>query len=406
MAFIPLHVYSGFSYLQSALEVNKLPFLAKKYGYSSIALTDKGTMSGYAPFAHRSLEAGITPIFGMDIAYGEETFSLYVKNEEGYRNLLPLTLLISEEKLSLEDIQKHADGLLLVYSPNPLVFAKLNPEEEKKYAFDLAQKIKNFSEVYLALPYWTDNKEYVDKIRDFSERYSYKTVAFPFLRYEKKADAIALEILSAVQKNINLVIKEKSGNECFLSNEEISSFYSEEEIDRTEEIKDACKDFTFFQKRGGLLHFPNSLGLSSEEYLAKCAKEGLAKRLPNYDENYEKRLNYELDVINRMGYADYFLLVSDYVNYAKNNGITVGPGRGSGAGSLVSYSLGIVELDPIRYNLIFERFLNPERQSMPDIDVDFADISRERVVTYLQKKWGKDRIGIDNPNHLSQTSFT
>ena len=393
MAFIPLHVYSGFSYLQSALEVNKLPFLAKKYGYSSIALTDKGTMSGYAPFAHRSLEAGITPIFGMDIAYGEETFSLYVKNEEGYRNLLPLTLLISEEKLSLEDIQKHADGLLLVYSPNPLVFAKLNPEEEKKYAFDLAQKIKNFSEIYLALPYWTENKEYVDKIRNFSKKYSYKTVAFPFLRYEKKADAIALEILSAVQKNINLVIKEKSGNECFLSNEEISSFYSEEEIDRTEEIKDACKDFVFFQKRGGLLHFPNSLGLSSEEYLAKCAKEGLAKRLPNYDENYEKRLNYELDVINRMGYADYFLLVSDYVNYAKNNGITVGPGRGSGAGSLVSYSLGIVELDPIRYNLIFERFLNPERQSMPDIDVDFADISRERVVTYLQKKWGKDRIG-------------
>ena len=187
MAFIPLHVYSGFSYLQSALEVNKLPFLAKKYGYSSIALTDKGTMSGYAPFAHRSLEAGITPIFGMDIAYGEETFSLYVKNEEGYRNLLTLTLLISEEKLSLEDIQKHADGLLLVYSPNPLVFAKLNSEEEKKYAFDLAHKIKNFSEVYLALPYWTENKEYVDKIRDFSKKYSYKTVAFPFLRYEKKA---------------------------------------------------------------------------------------------------------------------------------------------------------------------------------------------------------------------------
>lgn len=393
MAFIPLHVYSGFSYLQSALEVSKLPTLAKKYSYHAIALTDNGTLSGAAPFYHHSKEEGISPILGMDICFGEEILTLFVENEEGYLNLLPLTELISEGKISIEEIKKHHSGLILVYSPDPLIFGKLNDVDKKKYARDLEEKIGVFPKIYLGLPYLKDNKEYVDKIREFANEYSYDTVAFPFLRYEKRNDAIALEILSAIQRNANLVIKEKDGDDCFHSEEEISSFYSEEEVKATEDIFNSCKDFELIKKRGGLLHFPNSLGLSSEDYLHKLAYEGLNKRIKNPSKDYINRLEYELSVINKMGYADYFLLVSDYVNFAKNNGVSVGPGRGSGAGSLVSYCLNIVELDPLKYNLIFERFLNPERQSMPDIDVDFADISREKVVTYIQKKWGKDRVG-------------
>ena len=392
MSFIPLHVYSGFSYLQSALEVHKLPHLAKKYGFSSIALTDNSSLSGFAPFTHECKNASISPIYGMDICFGDEIFTLFIENEEGYSNILPLTLLSSEKKITIEDIKKHSNGLLLVYSPDPFIFSRLNENEMKDFAFSLKGKTSSFKDVYIGLPYYLDNKEYVDKLREFALEYSYDTLAFPFLRYEKKKDAIALEILKAISKNEALIIKEKEGNECFLSEEEISSFYSKEEIENTEKIASKLS-FSFIKKRGGLLHFPCPDNLTSEEYLKKKAYAGLSKKVPNFGNEYKERLEYELSVINRMGYADYFLLVDDYVSFAKHNGVSVGPGRGSGAGSLVSFSLDIVTLDPIKYNLLFERFLNPERQSMPDIDVDFADISREKVVSYLQKRWGKDRIG-------------
>ena len=393
MAFVPLHVYSGFSYLQSALEVTSLPKLAKKYGYSGIALTDNGSLSGYAPFHHSAKEAGIIPVFGMDVVLNGEAFTLYVKNEQGYLNLLPLCPLISENKLTIDDLKKNTDGLILVYSPDPLYFGRLNEDERKQFALDLANKTKGYSEIYIGLPYLKENKEYVDKIRSFAKYYSYKTVAFPFLKYQKKEDAIALEILLAIQRNAKLAFKEKTGDECFLTPEEINSFYSEEEINSTEIIFNECKDFELIKKRGGLLHFPNDLGLSSKDYLRKLAFDGLKKKNPNASKEYEERLNYELSVISSMGYDDYFLLVSDYINYSKKNGISVGPGRGSAAGSLVSYCLDIVVLDPIKYGLIFERFLNPERQSMPDIDADFSDIRREEVVSYLQKKWGEEKIG-------------
>lgn len=392
MSFVPLHVYSGFSYLQSALEITKLPHLAKKYGYSTIALTDNGTLSGYAPFTHQAENVGITPLYGMDICFGEEIFTLFVKNEEGYLNLLPLTLLCSENKINIDDIKKHSKGLILVYTPDPLLFSRMDEKELKTYAVNLREKTSTFEEVYLALPYYKDNKEYVDKIRDFANKYTYPAVAFPFLRYEKHVDAIALEILSAIQKNENLILKEKNGDECFLTEEELNEYYSKEEIGNTNVIASSL-NFKLIKKRGGLLRFPTPDNSSSEEYLRKLSLEGLNKKVPNPSKEYLDRLEYELSVISKMGYADYFLLVADYVNYSKNNGISVGPGRGSGAGSLVSYALNIVALDPLKYNLIFERFLNPERQSMPDIDVDFADISREKVVEYLQKRWGKDRVG-------------
>ncbi len=392
MSFVPLHVYSGFSYLQSALKAQYLPALAKKYGYEAIAICDHGSMSGYAPFTHIAKEQNIKPIYGMDVLIGGDTFSLFVKNEEGYRNLLPLTLRCSQEKITIEDLKKHSAGLILVFLPDPEIFGRLTESDIPSYAEDLAKKLLPFEEHYLGLPFCPDNKEYANKIRSFAANYSYDTVAFPFLRYEKKKDAIALEILSAIQNNASLISKEKSGNDCFLTKDEIYGFYLKKEIDVTAKIANEAS-FQLIQKRGGLLHFPNSLGLSSEDYLKKLTMEGLKKRLPNPSEEYFERVDYELSVINKMGYADYFLLVADYVNWAKNNGVSVGPGRGSGAGSLVSYCLGIVELDPIKYNLIFERFLNPERQSMPDIDVDFADVSRDRVVDYLRKKWGADRVG-------------
>lgn len=392
MSFVPLHVYSGFSYLESALSAKLLPVYAKKYHYQAIAICDDGTLSGYAPFTHSALDGGIHPVYGMDVRFGDEIYSLFVQNETGYRNLLPLTLLCSEQKVTKEQLIAHATGLTLVYSPDPFYFGRLSEAEEKTFAENLSRVTRTFSSCYLGIPYYPNNAAYIARLRGFAARYSYPTIAFPFLRYEKKADAIALEILQAIQKQENLTQKEKSGNECFLTPEELAAFYSLEELNRTGQIADET-DFKLLQKRGGLLHYPNDLGLTSEELLRKMTLEGLQKHVPNASQEYLDRIDYELSVINKMGYADYFLIVQDYVNWAKTHGVSVGPGRGSGAGSLVSYCLGIVTLDPVRYHLIFERFLNPERRSMPDIDVDFADVSRDRVVRYLQDKYGIERVG-------------
>lgn len=392
MLFVPLHVYSGLSFLQSALVVEKIPYLAKKYGYSAIALTDNGSLSGFAPFTHKAFDAGVTPLYGMDICFEDEIFTLYAKNEIGYTNLLHLTLACSKKTISLDDIKTHSNGLLLIYSPSPSIFGRMNEEDMKGYALNLRKKTSTFSDTYIGIPYYKDNLEYVEKVRGFANAYSYDTVAFPFFKYEKKEDAIALEILSAIEKKANLDLKEKVGSEHFLKEEEIVSFFKENEIKNTKRIADSL-NFLFIQKRGGLIHFPTPDNSSSPEYLKKLAYEGLNKKVPLAGKEYTDRLEYELNIIIKMGYADYFLLVYDYVNYAKTHDISVGPGRGSGAGSLVSYCLNIVSLDPIKYNLIFERFLNPERQSMPDIDVDFADISREKIVTYLQKRWGIEHVG-------------
>ncbi len=383
MSFIPLHVYSGFSYLQSAIPVGKLPSLAKKMGYSSIGLCDNGSLSGCAPFYHAAMNAGITPIFGMDYPLEEGNFSLFVLNEEGYRNLLRLEKSVSDGTKSLSLLRNNQVGLAKVYLPS----GDFDTETLSKLHITL----KGIDLLWLGLPYAL-RKEELERIRSFANEHSYPLLAFPKIAYPKKEDAIVLDIVTAILEKKTLEHDKKNGSEYLLSPEEINAYYLEEEIKETERLTNQIS-FSFVQKRGGLLRFPNPLGLSSEEYLRKLAFEGLAKKGFENDKTYLERLEYELKIIDEMGYADYFLIVSDYVSYAKTHGVLVGPGRGSSAGSLVSFVLGIVDADPIKYDLLFERFLNPERQSMPDIDVDFADTTREKVIAYLQNKYGKERTG-------------
>lgn len=392
MGFVPLHVHSGFSYLESGLLAERLPFLAAKRGYSSIAISDKGSMSGYAPFYHACEKAGIKPLFGVDFLVPEGTYSLYVLSEEGYRNLLPLLLLSSQGKLTLPDIEKHSAGLQLVYSLENAVVKESYLAKDDSLAEKLSSRLRNFPNAYLGLPYTPKDPEFAAYCRTFAKEHSYPLVAFPAIYYEKKADAIVLRIVEAIASHNTLTEKEEEGDEYFLSSEEVGAFYASEEIALTEEIGKSSS-FSYIAKRGGLLHYENGEGLSSGDYLRKLSEEGLRKKKPDGGKEYEERLHYELGVIEKMGYSDYFLIVGDYVNYAKTHGISVGPGRGSGAGSLVAYSLGIVEADPIKYSLLFERFLNPERQSMPDIDVDFSDLRRDEVVVYLQRKYGEERVG-------------
>jgi DNA polymerase-3 subunit alpha len=392
MSFVPLHLYSGFSYLQSGLVCEKIPVLAKKLGYESVGLCDCGTLSGYAPFTHACGYAGIKPVYGMDAITSEGVFSLFVQSEQGYRNLLKLTLLASEGKLTLPDLKKATAGLTYVLPLESYPFKADLVSHPEMAAPRLAALLQGLPEVYLGIPYFPEDPELLKGLRAFAAAHSYKTVAFPKIIYEKPADAIVLAIVSAIQHHETLEKKEEEGTAYWLSVEEAIKSFTEEERNASEAIAKSAA-FSFIEKRGSLLHFANDEGLSSEDYLRKLTLAGLKKRQPTEPPDYLERIDYELSVIDKMGYADYFLIVSDYVNWAKDHGVSVGPGRGSGAGSLVSYCLGIVEADPIRFNLLFERFLNPERQSMPDIDVDFSDINREKVVQHLQDKYGKERVG-------------
>jgi DNA polymerase-3 subunit alpha len=391
MSFVPLHIYSGFSYLQSGLIASNIPLIAKKLGYSAVGISDKNSLSGLAPFDHSCLANSLKPIFGMDLEINEGLFSLYVLNEKGYRHLLRLTFLASEQKATLKDLVENQDGLSIIYNPSSSFLDELKIDVNKA-AQDLSLKSKGLASLMLGLPYLKDDVEQATLLRDFASSHSYPLVAFPHIIYEKKTDAIVTLITKAIDEKTTLTTKSLEGKEYFLSLEDVQSFYTKSEIQLSEDLASKV-NFTYIEKRGTLLHFANNEDKSSEDYLAELALKGLSKRLNGeIPPLYLSRLNYELSIINKMGYADYFLLVSDYVNFAKTHQIAVGPGRGSGPASLVAFALSISLPDPIKNNLLFERFLNPERKSMPDIDVDFSDTRREEVVAYLQNKYGVNKV--------------
>ncbi len=392
VSFIPLHVYSGYSFLQSGLTLPRFVGLAKKRGLRYVCLTDKNTMSGLPALAHLCKSNGLLPVYGIDIEVNGDLITLFIKDEEGYRNAMALDALASKQKITADDVRGKTKGLIAILDCGKGEFRRLfDSNAQNDIPPYLAKLNALFESLYLGIPYYSGAHSLADFIRSFVARYPYDTVAFPHLLYEKQDDAIVLEIVQAIASDSQLEGKTATGPNYFLSDEEAKAFYRDDELFNCERICSQCR-FELIVKRGGILVYPNDQGMSSEDYLRKLAYEGLEKKNPGYGEEYRQRLEYELSVIIKMGYADYFLIVQDYVNYARSVGISVGPGRGSGAGSLVSYALNIVTPDPIKYDLMFERFLNPERQSMPDIDVDFADIRRDEIVAYLQKKYGYDHV--------------
>lgn len=382
MPFLPLRIRSGFSYLMSALPAQKIGHLAKKHGYGAVGLADLDSVSGYAQFCHGAEKEGITPLYGMETELESLSIALYVETEEGYRNLLSLAYELEKGPLGRESLRARKAGLSLIAIPDP---HREGIIENSLLSF----LVNEFKHLYIGLPFLRNQKGFADKIRLFGQEHLLPVLAFPLVCYEKREDRIALEILNAIKEKGNLKTKSISGDECFLPLEELSSFYTEEELENTNLIKDNSA-FTLIKKRGTLLEYEDESGKKPETLLRELCEKGLKDKLD--DPLYRKRLDYELEVIGKMGYSSYFLIVGDYVAESKRRGILVGPGRGSGAGSLVSYALGIVRPDPIEHGLLFERFLNPERLSMPDIDVDFEDTRRGEVVAYLRKKYGKDRV--------------
>ncbi len=387
MNFIPLHIYSGYSILQSGLNFERIFNTTLKNKYPGIGLCDLHTMSGIPEFEDLAKKNNLRSIFGIDIEVTllNERFliSIFALNEEGYRSLIKISSEVTKSNninLNLKDYFKNLICVLPTITNNFELFM-----EDTRELFNFSNLFKDF---YLGIEnYSHDDDKKISSIRTFAKNHSYKTIAFPWIRYVKPSDAIVLEITDAIANEKILEINEKSGPYYFPSEETIKLNYTEEEISNTYELVSKV-NFDFNQKRGHMLKFSND---NAYEILKKECFDELEKlNLKNND--YFNRLNYELEVINNMGYCDYFLIVADYVLFAKSNNILVGPGRGSAAGALVAFLLGITTVDPLKYDLLFERFLNKERVSMPDIDMDFEDIKRDQVVSYLVNKYGQERV--------------
>lgn len=389
MNFAPLHVYTGYSFLRSGLTVDKYISLVKRNHFSAAGISDFSTLSGVPSFAKAMEKEKLHYLVGMDILVDDYLFSLYAISEEGYRNLLFIFNLNSQHRIAFQEIQNHLQGITLIIDSSDVKFKDLFQKEISKFTILVRNWSKDCTGFFIGIDF--DEKSYVDEMRNFAQNHTYSLIAFPHIKYAKKDDAIVLEIVRAIDEA--RIIEEKSldGNEYFPSEDEINEYFTVEEVHNANFIA-MHSTFSFESKRGELLVFENDELLRSDVYLKKLAYQGLKNKIGDLDEFHLQRLDYELNIIASMGYCDYFLIVMDYVKYAKEHGISVGPGRGSAAGSLVSFALGIVMVDPLKYNLMFERFLNPERQSMPDIDIDFSDIRRYEVIKYLQQKYGKDRV--------------
>lgn len=389
MSFVPLHVYSPYSYLRSGLKLDAYIKTSYKYGYKALAISDLEGLTGAPLFAKSCYQYKIKPIIGEDIKIEGLLFTFYVMNEIGYRSLLVLTNKKHNNDITIEDIKNNNDGLIVVLDiSQDLIENAFNEDSDfARYFYKLSQGIVHF---YVGVNDDGRKRAYIEKFREFAASHSYSVVAFPFVRYLNKEDELIFKMVKSIRKNEELELADYIGPNYLLNQKEVEHLYTEEEIKTTQEIA-SLVNFSIETKRGKMISFANDLGLSSSDYLKKLTYDNLVK-LNIADTKHQNRLKEELDVIISMGFADYFLIVQDYVNWARNNKIPVGPGRGSAAGSLVAYVLGITAVDPLEYGLFFERFLNKARQTMPDIDVDFSDIKREYVVEYLRQKYGADHV--------------
>lgn len=391
MKFAPLHVYSGYSFLESGLTINKIVSSTIANDYFGCALTDRKVMFGIPSFISQMETNNRKYLVGMEIELDGNLISLYVKNEQGYLNLSKISSAIQKETFTKEFLIEHNEGLIAIIDSNRgeiknnFLSVTLNEEDLARYVNEIN---KCFKEFFIGIEIKErEELNHARRVRKFIKTYDYQPVAFPLIRYQKEDDAIVLSICEAIDKDEKLSIKSKKGNEYFMKEENYLRIYTSEELENTVKIV-SSSTFSYHQKRGEMLHFPVD---DPKSYLKDYCFNSLKEKKLDDKQEYIDRLNYELDVISNMGYDSYFLLVQDYVLFSRNSGILVGL-RGSAAGSLVTYLLNIAPLDPIKYNLQFERFLNPSRKTMPDIDIDFMDTRRSEVVKYCRNKYGKERV--------------
>ena len=393
-----LFAKSGYSFFDSTLKISDIIRIAKENEVSSVALIDNSNLFGAMEFYKSCLKEGIKPIIGMQINYLENNGKTYpliliAKDVYGYKTLCKLTEVVSKGSLNVcidkEDLVNYKTGIALIM---PISKSYLKVIDEDQFADELDFFKYNF-DFYLGLEnYSEDDEEMLYLAKEIAYLEEYKTLPLNLIQYELEDDYKYLEVLKSIEANLPLnkmelpMLKGRHYKNDVLLNE-----IFDDELDKLDEFINII-NFDLYSLKGSLVTYPTPKGVTQKDYLYALCYKGLEKRLnKKIDEVYLNRLNYELNIISSMGYTNYFLVVYDYVKFAKSHNILVGPGRGSAAGSLVAYVLGITNIDPLKYDLLFERFLNPERVSMPDIDLDFIDSRRDEVIEYLASKYGLDR---------------
>jgi len=423
--FTHLHVHSHYSLLDGLPKIEEILDYAKEQGMDSVALTDHGVLYGAVEFYKKAQKAGIKPIIGVEMYMAFESMHqkrpniddkryhlvLLVKNEEGYRNLVKLITRAHLEgfyyKPRIDEalLEQHASGLIglsgcLQGKIPQLILAKKIPEAEK-----LAQKYQAIfgkGNFYLEIqdhPNLPEQKIVNKALIEISKKYNIPLVATNDVHYLKPEDAQVQDILMLINTGAKPDDPErltmKADDFSMRSPKKMIESFKEipEAIENTQKIVESC-NFNFELGKTKLPHFETPNGKPPDEYLKELCYQGLEKHKSQIKDlkKAKERLEYELSVIKQTGFASYFLIVQDFVRWAKENRIVVGPGRGSVGGSIVAYLLDITEVNPLDHDLIFERFLNPERISMPDIDLDFTDRRRDEVINYVAEKYGRDRV--------------
>ena len=422
MAFVHLHTHTAYSLLDGEATIPKLMDRAKTLGQNAIAITDHGNMYGVIDFYESALSHGIKPILGCEVyvaarsrldkvhEFDAQSYHLILlaENDKGYHNLMRLVSagfiegFYYKPRVDMELLRKYSDGLIALSACMSGVVSRNllagNYDEARRRA-------KEFSEIFGKDNYFIEiqdhgileQKKLNRDLISIARELDLGIVATNDIHYAEQKDAEYQDVLMCIQMGKTVDSEDRmrmNTDQLYLkSEEEMDELFSyiPEALENTQRIADRCNVTIEF----GKFHLPKFEipgGISSYEYLKELVNEGMTERYPEDDGTVRARMEYELNTINMMGYVDYFLIVWDFIRYARKNGIKVGPGRGSAAGSVVAYCLHITNVDPIKYGLIFERFLNPERVSMPDIDIDFCYERRGEVIEYVNRKYGEDNV--------------
>jgi len=393
-----LGIQSSYSMLKNTIPMDVLVKEAKDRGYDFLALSDE-QLHGMLHFYRTTEKHHIKPVLGLvvEVAYqlGRTSFYIYVKDQIGYQNLLKISLRKSQNELTYEDLLTHQKGLIFISHQKSMIDQHLlnkNMDQALDICIEFKQKFDDF---YLGLSLDDFDHEIVvaPLLKSLSEKLNIKMLPIHQTSYLNTEDKSVYEALIKIESDQHEVKEDADFH--LLNQDEIKHLFSDYKEVFHHLVEFNNKITYTWEKPNFDMPKYDIKGSSSKAYIKSLAIKGLKKRLEHTQKDhkiYQDRLLYELDVIHNMGFDHYFLIVFDFVRYAKTHDIYVGPGRGSAAGSLVSYCLGITDIDPIEYNLLFERFLNPERITMPDIDMDFPDNKRDEVIQYVQEKYGKNHM--------------
>ena len=402
---VHLMVRSAYTLLKSSLRVEDIVNEAVRQGYDAVALSDYEVMHGAMAFYHACQKQGIKGIYGMEVhcvlSPGEQAvFVVLARNDEGFLQLMKLStrLQTQKEELTIEELAAYAaDCIVITSGAEDVLYALLVREDEAGLRRYLQQLQRTFT--HLAVGITRNDSRFLAQrnqlLRKAADEMGITRVALAIICYRSAADEEAYRVLCAIDQGLQVddkTLKTASGR-WFRSKAEMAQLYEQKELEASDAIAARCNVEMAFP-RAHLPVYENRYGVSSVQFLNTLCKKGLAKRIGSsrVPKAYVQRLQYELEVINSMGFTDYFLIVWDFIRYARSQKIFIGPGRGSAAGSLVSYCLGITHIDPIHYDLLFERFLNPKRVSMPDIDTDFPDDRRQEVIDYVHERYGAHHV--------------